>query len=256
MKAFIAFWKKDIINKLIVMTLLALLAGVIAFVSVVINMPQGKSLSQAFAGFLPGRATPTFDVSAYLIASTNTSPVKTPIPLTLPSLTAPIPTTATEAPTPTPTLAIPTPEPTGTSTQPPLAQLACIPNNPPETGRVVEIVDGNTIKVLINSKVYVVRYIGISVPPEVDPYGKASMLENAGLVFAKDIILIRDISDKDDRGRLLRYVMVGDTFVNLKLVKRGYASTIESSPDSACTQTFRQAEQSAGSGTPSVTPSP
>lgn len=53
MKNLILFWKKDIINKLIIVTSLALLAGVVAFILMLFNMPQGKSLTEAISNSSP-----------------------------------------------------------------------------------------------------------------------------------------------------------------------------------------------------------
>ena len=92
------------------------------------------------------------------------------------------------------------------------------------------------------------RYIGIAVPKydEVQElFGEAAMLRNSNLVFGKDVSLVKDVSDKDPAGRLLRYVLVGDTFVNLELARAGLATAANVSPDTACTQAFGEAEQAA-----------
>jgi len=155
----------------------------------------------------------------------------------------------------------PTPRPlmTGTSTPVLLSPAAsmtpssfplapCIPGNARQTGKVLDVLDGNTIKVYMEDKVYFVRYIGIQVPKygEVQElYGQAAMLKNSSLVFGKEVSLIKDVSDKDSAGRLLRYILVGDTFVNLELLKAGFATAVGVPPDTACVQAFQDAEQSA-----------
>ena len=244
MKSLIAFWKKDMINKLIIVTSFALIFGMGTLTWLLINIPQGKSLQDAVVDFLPQTATPTFDVNVYL--PTMTPAVATSIPFVLPSLTPPLPTATLVSPIPD--LATSTPEPAETPSQFPPAQKACIPDNSPETGRVVEIIDGNTIKVLMDGKVYVVRYIGIKVPRDgetKEPFGSEATFANGRLVYGRDVILVKGISDKDERGRLLRYVTVGDTFVNLELIRQGYASITEKSTDSSCVEEFKQAEQTA-----------
>jgi micrococcal nuclease len=156
------------------------------------------------------------------------------------------PTATLELPTPLPTIS--TPESTGTSGQTLLAQFPCIPNQTPETGRVLDVVDGNTIKVLIKELMYVVRYIGVNVPMDGDikePFGKTATHFNAQLVYGKDIILVKDVNNKDDRGRLLRYVIVGNTLVNFELIRAGYGVAKDTPPDSACVDTFTRAEQEA-----------
>ena len=96
----------------------------------------------------------------------------------------------------------------------------------------------------MNDLVYVVRYIGVDVPQDevnvMDAY-----LDNSELVFRKDVTLIADAMDKDSNGRLLRYVMVGDTFVNLQLLQDGWGKTVKVPPNSSCAQVFKAAEESA-----------
>ncbi len=69
------------------------------------------------------------------------------------------------------------------------------------------MIDGNTIKVYTEGKVYVVRYIGITVPRYDDvkePFGQAAQMKNSKLVFGKEISLMKDVSDKDSVGHLMR----------------------------------------------------
>ena len=67
--------------------------------------------------------------------------------------------------------------------------------------------------------------------------------KNADLVYQKVVTLIPDQTDKDSRGRLLRYVLVGDTFVNYELVAQGFARAVDTPPNSACAEFFQSAGQ-------------
>ena len=96
----------------------------------------------------------------------------------------------------------------------------------------------------MNDLVYVVRYIGVDVPQD-DINAMKSYLDNSELVFQKDVTLIGDMTDKDVNGRLLRYVLVGDTFVNLQLLEDGQGHAIDIPPNSSCVQVFKAAEESA-----------
>jgi endonuclease YncB( thermonuclease family) len=115
-----------------------------------------------------------------------------------------------------------TPEPSPTDTQ--AKQLA----------QVVEIVDGDTIRVVIDGVEYPVRYIGIDAP-EVqynEWFGVEARDANAVLVTGKEVILEKDVSDTDQYGRLLRYVyLVNGTFVNAELVRLGVAESKAYPPD-------------------------
>jgi micrococcal nuclease len=142
------------------------------------------------------------------------------------------------------------PQPTTVSGFIPVTGASCIPNNPPQTGKVVDVVDGDTIKVLLDQdgKTYSVRYIGMDTPEntsQIEYFGTEAAAKNAELVYGKTVALIKDVSETDRYGRLLRYVIADDLFVNYELVAQGYASTASYPPDVACIPTFQAAEQQA-----------
>lgn len=138
--------------------------------------------------------------------------------------------------------------PTATITDLPTAAptiiFDCIPiNNKVETGVVTTIIDGDTIYVIIDGQEYSVRYVGINAPEmdSGDPLAEQARLKNAELVDGKTVTLVRDVSETDVFGRLLRYVLVGDIFVNYELVREGLAIPKEYPPDTACHQTLESA---------------
>jgi micrococcal nuclease len=127
---------------------------------------------------------------------------------------------------------------------------SCIPSNPPQTGLVEEVVDGDTIKVLLDQdgQTYSVRYIGMDTPEntsQVEYFGAEATAKNNMLVYGKTVALIKDVSETDRYNRLLRYVIVDDIFVNYELVAQGYANTASYPPDIACIPTFQAAERQA-----------
>ena len=132
----------------------------------------------------------------------------------------------------------------------PLTGASCVPDNPPQTGKVVDVIDGDTIKVLLDQDglTYSVRYIGMDTPEDtsqIEPLGPAATAKNAELVSGKTVTLIRDVSETDRYGRLLRYVFVDGRFVNYELVSQGYANTVSYPPDIACIPLFQEAERQA-----------
>lgn len=132
----------------------------------------------------------------------------------------------------------------------PLTGASCIPDNPPQTGTVLQVVDGDTIKVLLDQdgQTYSVRYIGMDTPEDTsqsEPFGTEASAKNAELVYGKTVTLIRDVSETDRYGRLLRYVIEDGIFVNYELVAQGYANTASYPPDVSCIPLFQQAEQQA-----------
>jgi micrococcal nuclease len=112
-------------------------------------------------------------------------------------------------------------------------------------------VDGDTIEVNIGGDLYKVRYIGIDTPETVhptrgeEPYGKEAATKNKELVEGKIVTLEKDISETDKYGRLLRYVYVGDTFVNAELVRLGYAQVVTYPPDVKYQDLFLQLQKEA-----------
>lgn len=127
--------------------------------------------------------------------------------------------------------------------------LACLPTNTTrEQGRVIKVIDGDTIEVEINGASFKVRYIGIDAPEsttQIDYFGKEAAARNQVLVDGREVTLIKDVSETDRYNRLLRYVMVGEVFVNYELVRGGYANAFRYPPDVACAEVFRLAERQA-----------
>jgi len=101
----------------------------------------------------------------------------------------PSPTASAQPPTPTPIIAA-------------------------ETAQAAKIVDGDTIDVQIDRETFRIRYIGINTPETGQPCAAEATNYNAGLVMGKTVNLAKDVSETDRYGRLLRYVYVGDIFVN------------------------------------------
>ena len=107
--------------------------------------------------------------------------------------------------------------------------VGCV--SPPETAKVTQVIDGDTIIVEGN---YRVRYIGIDTPeihPVPEAYGMEAWQVNRQLVEGKEVRLERDMSETDKHGRLLRYVYVDDVFVNAELVSLGLAEVKAYPPD-------------------------
>ncbi len=123
---------------------------------------------------------------------------------------------------------------------------ACIPSEEPQTAKVTYITDGDTIHVEMNGQDYKVRYIGMNAPEMNDrPWGEHAKEKNAELVEGTEVQLYKDVSETDKYGRLLRYVMIGDTFVNYELVRQGYAYSGTYPPDLSCSDYFREAQNAA-----------
>lgn len=137
----------------------------------------------------------------------------------------------TEAAAPTETQE-PTEPPTEVPTEPP--QLtATAANEVGQSATVTRVIDGDTIEVELDGQTHQVRYIGINTPEADQTCGSEATMANAELVQGQTVTLVKDVSEIDQYGRLLRYVYVGDVFVNAQLVTEGYAQAEQYPPDVA-----------------------
>jgi micrococcal nuclease len=196
------------------------------FFSIPINLLTPDSDRQILVSAEPSDIVPIPTQSFTPQAITS----KTPIVHQLPKLTR------------TPQVAL-TPKPT--SPQAFLSAPSCVPENSIQTGNVVDVVDGDTIKVSLNGEIFTVRYIGIDTPEstiEIEYFGEEASNKNKELVSGQEVTLIKDVSETDYYGRLLRYVFVGDVFVNYELVNQGYAMAYTDPPDISCKGLFLSAQ--------------
>jgi micrococcal nuclease len=104
------------------------------------------------------------------------------------------------------------------------------------------VVDGDTIEVSIGGVEETVRLLGIDTPESVDPrapvecFGREAAAHTASLLpTGTEVRLVRDIEARDRYDRLLAYVYRHDdgTFVNLALVRDGFASVLTYPPNVA-----------------------
>jgi len=125
--------------------------------------------------------------------------------------------------------------------------VSCGPGEPTRTGtgqtaRVAFVVDGDTIELTDGRRV---RYIGVNTPETGRPYAIEAKAFNESLVAGTEVWLETDVQESDQYGRLLAYVWAGDTFVNLELVRQGYANAYTVPPNVRYAEAFVRAEQAA-----------
>ena len=125
-----------------------------------------------------------------------------------------------------------------------------------ERAQVVEVVDGDTMKVSLQGQEKTVRLIGIDTPETVDPrrpvgcFGKEASREAKKLLEGKMVILQKDVSETDKYNRLLRLVFLPledgrILFVNDYLIRAGFAKIYTYPPDVKFNDQFMQAEKEA-----------
>lgn len=115
-----------------------------------------------------------------------------------------------------------------------------------ETAVVLNVIDGDTIEVDLGGREYRLRYIGVDTPERDEPYYAEATAVNRQLVAGQSVILVKDVSETDQYGRLLRYVYLPDgTFVNAELLRQGMARRVTFPPDVAQQAYFGQVQEAA-----------
>lgn len=114
------------------------------------------------------------------------------------------------------------------------------------TEKVIRVIDGDTFEIEGGIKV---RLIGIDTPEmknknkTIDCFAQEAKDMLTKLILNKNITLIKDVSETDKYGRLLRYVYIDNQFINDILVKEGYAKIATFPPDVKLTNTFLESER-------------
>lgn len=111
-----------------------------------------------------------------------------------------------------------------------------------ETATVVRVIDGDTVVLGDGSRV---RLLNINTPERGQYLFRESTERLRQMVEGKEVALERDIEDKDKYGRSLRHIFVGGQFVNLILVREGYAVSLIIPPNEKHSQEVLEAEASA-----------
>ena len=110
---------------------------------------------------------------------------------------------------------------------------------------VVRVIDGDTVEIEGGERV---RYIGIDAPEIVHPtepveyFGEEAAEANRELVEGKVVSLERDVADRCEYGRLLRYVWLGDAMINANLVRLGCAYSYSLPPNMRYQELFLRLE--------------
>ena len=125
------------------------------------------------------------------------------------------------------------------------------PGPEPITAEVIEVIDGDTIDVLIGGERERIRYIGIDTPEfdyetgVAECFASEAKARNEELLAGGTVGLLADVRERDDYNRLLRYVYVGEESVGEQLVAEGYARAVYIKPDVAHYSMLKEAENEA-----------
>jgi micrococcal nuclease len=144
------------------------------------------------------------------------------------------------------------PGPPTTASSPALSSTATVRAAQPadERARVRRVIDGDTVEVEVSGAVERVRYVGIDAPElygdgAPQPFAREARDLNERLVDGRELVLRRDVSDRDRFGRLLRYVYLDDQLVNRALVAAGLARSQAYPPDTRLQDELNEAQRQA-----------
>lgn len=110
---------------------------------------------------------------------------------------------------------------------------------------VSRVIDGDTIEISNGQRV---RLVGINSPESDQCFFQQAKDGLKNLVEGKEVVLTKDISEKDKYDRLLRYIYLDNIFINDYLVNNGFAFAESVSPDTKYKIQFKQSQEYAKSG--------
>ena len=114
-----------------------------------------------------------------------------------------------------------------------------------EIPTVMSITDGDTIRVDYEGVEEPLRLIGINAPEGGECMAGEATARLTELLASQTVALESDVSDRDQFDRLLRYVYLGDQFVNELLVREGLAIARRYEPDTSMATVLEAAQAQA-----------
>jgi len=117
-----------------------------------------------------------------------------------------------------------------------------------------DVIDGDTVDVLIDGRTERIRLIGIDTPETkkhnspIECFGpEASAFTELLLPVGTPVYIERDIVNRDDYGRILGYVYRANDgiFVNYELMRQGFAQPMSIPPNEAFAELFADAARAA-----------
>jgi len=109
-------------------------------------------------------------------------------------------------------------------------------------GEVVAVQDGDTFQ--IHSGRFI-RLIGVDSPEKNDDYYEDAKKALSEMIMGNEVLIEAGLDDTDNFGRMLGYVFVNNKFVNLDMIKNGWASATPVKPNTACARLFKDSEDDA-----------
>ena len=108
-----------------------------------------------------------------------------------------------------------------------------------ERTTVTRVIDGDTFIINTGERV---RIIGIDTPEINEEHYAEAKAALEAMLLDKEVTLIKDVSERDRYGRLLRYVEVDGLDVGYTLVCGGFAEAVRYRPDTARAEKYEACE--------------
>ena len=117
-----------------------------------------------------------------------------------------------------------------------------------------DVIDGDTVDVIITGREERVRLIGIDTPETKKPNSPIECFGPEATAFTQELLPIgtpvyieRDVVNRDDFGRLLGYVYRADDgiFVNYEIMRQGFAQPLSIPPNDTFAELFADAARAA-----------
>lgn len=121
-------------------------------------------------------------------------------------------------------------------------EMIILPSSDSESVIVTQIIDGDTIAVEGGARV---RLLGIDTPEKGNFYYKEASDYLKNRILMKEVKLEKDIENKDTYNRLLRYVWLNDSLVNLEIAEKGYGLAYFYNDEEKYKEIIAEAEQNA-----------
>jgi micrococcal nuclease len=119
------------------------------------------------------------------------------------------------------------------------------PGAPADGAVVGEVVDGDTLVVEVDGQRERLRLVGINAPERGECLAEEATRWLGERVDGRSVELVVDRSDRDQYGRLLRYVEVDGTDVGAELVRAGLAIARRYPPDTARDDQYHRLQEEA-----------
>ena len=127
-----------------------------------------------------------------------------------------------------------------------LLVVACSSRFPAgETTAVLDVIDGDTIRIGSQAEPEIVRLLGINSPERGECQAAEASAVLRQLVAGREVRLVPEVSERDSHGRLLRFVFSGRDLINETMVRAGLAIAFAVPPDVSAAELLLRAEEAA-----------